>query len=211
MKKYVSISKASEIMGVSPSYLRKLANEGKIEHIKTEGGSRRFDVSGYSTDIKKPCTTICYCRVSSQKQKDDLQRQVGFMQEKFPDAKIVKDIGSGINFHRQGLNSILEQSLSGTPIKLVVAHKDRLCRFGCDLIEQIIKRSGGELVVLNNTALSPEQELTQDLCSIIHVFSCRLHGLRKYKTDIQKDKDLPHSGTEEDFEAMDGCEQTYIQ
>ena len=106
------------------------------------------------------------------------------MQSKYPQAKIVKDIGSGISFKRKGLKTILESAINGDKLEIVVAHRDRLCRFGFDLVQWIIGRSGGTVVVLKQTDLSPEQELTQDLLTILHVFSCRMHGLRSYKNKI---------------------------
>ena len=116
------------------------------------------------------------------------------MRKRYPDAEIVKDIGSGINFERKGLRSILERAMQGTVVTLVVAYRDRLARFGSQIIEFVLQQSGGQLVVLNEVSLSPEQELTTDLLTILHVFSCRLHGLRKYKTQIQEDPDLPGPG-----------------
>ena len=116
------------------------------------------------------------------------------MRERYPDAEIVKDIGSGINFERKGLRSILERAMRGTVVTLVVAYRDRLARFGSQIIEFVLQQSGGQLVVLNEVSLSPEQELTTDLLTILHVFSCRLHGLRKYKAQIQEDPDLPGPG-----------------
>jgi predicted site-specific integrase-resolvase len=79
----------------------------------------------------------------------------------------------------------------------VVAYKDRLARFGADLIEMLIQHNGGELVVLNEVSLSPEAELTQDLLTILHVFSCRMHGLRKYRNKIKEDTDLSNNSTSE--------------
>ena len=107
--------------------------------------------------------TICYCRVSSAKQRDDLNRQVAYMREQYPDAEIVKEIGSGINFKRNGLCRILERAMRGDVITLVVAYKDRLARFGADIIEFVLNQNGGKLVVLNEVSLSPEEELTRDL------------------------------------------------
>ena len=182
---YVPTRVAAEKLGLHPNTLRKWADAGKINHIKTASGQRRYDIDAF---LGKSATaeTICYCRVSSYKQKDDLCRQVAFMREKFPTAEIIKDIGSGINFKRKGLRSILESAINGNKLTVVVAHKDRLCRFGFDVIQWIIERSGGEVMVLNETRLSPEAELTQDLLTILHVFSCRMHGLRSYKNKISK-------------------------
>ncbi len=166
-----------------------------INCIRTKSGQRRYDVDSYigkSTDS----TTICYCRVSSHKQRDDLERQVEFLRNQYPTAEFVKDIGSGLNFKRKGLKTILERAMSGINITLVVAHRDRLARFGIELIRQVIEQSGGKLVVLEETLLSPEQELTNDLRNIVRVFSARMRGLRSYKKQIHQT--VADSGAESD-------------
>ena len=199
---------AAKMLGVHPNTLRKWADSGKIRFIKSESGQRRYDVRGFVGEGGKH-ETICYCRVSSPKQKDDLQRQIEFMQKKYPEAEIIKDIGSGINFKRKGLRSILERAMRGDKLTVVSAHRDRLCRFGFDLIEWIIRSGGGEVVVLDETQLSPEQELTQDLQAILHVFACRMHGLRKYRSQIAEDPAFP--GAEEALQDLDGCEPLCLQ
>jgi len=108
---------------------------------------------------------------------------------------VIKDVGSGINFKRKGLNSILERAMSGEQLEVVVAYKDRLARFGYDLIKRFINRSGGRVMVLNEVSLSPAEELTQDLLIILHVFSCRLCGLRKYREKIKKESNLTEDTT----------------
>ncbi|GBC60110.1 DNA invertase [Desulfonema ishimotonii] len=182
---YLPSRKAAEILGVHPNTLRKWADSGKIKHIRTASGQRKYDVRDY-LGKNREMRTVCYCRVSGYKQKDDLQRQVEYMRKKFPEAEIVKDIGSGISFKRKGLRTILERAINGDKLRVVSAHGDRLARFGFDLIKWIIEKSDGELVVLNESELSPDQELTQDLLTILHVFSCRMHGLRSYKNQIGK-------------------------
>jgi len=183
--KFYTSREAARILDVCPNSLRKWADNGEINCIRTKSGQRRYDVDSY---IGKSTTsiTICYCRVSSHKQRDDLERQVEFLQNQYPTAEFVRDIGSGLNFKRKGLKTILERAMSGTNITLVVAHRDRLARFGIDLIRQVIEQSGGKLVVLDETLLSPEQELTNDLLNIVHVFSARMHGLRSYKKQIHQ-------------------------
>jgi len=186
---------AARKLDVCPNSLRKWADNGEINCIRTKSGQRRYDVDSY---IGKPTssTTICYCRVSSHKQRDDLERQVEFLRNQYPTAEFVRDIGSGLNFKRKGLKTILERAMSGTNIALVVAHRDRLARFGVDLIRQVIEQNGGKLVVLEETFLSPEQELTNDLLNIVHVFSARMHGLRSYKKQINQI--VADSGAESD-------------
>jgi putative resolvase len=183
--KYYPSREASSILGVHPDSLRKWADNGEINCIRTKSGQRRYDVDGY-IGKSTTSTTICYCRVSSHKQQDDLERQVEFLRNQYPTAEFVKDIGSGLNFKRKGLKTILERAMSGTHITLVVAHRDRLARFGIDLIRQVIEQNGGKLVVLEETLLSPKQELTNDLLNIVHVFSTRMHGLRGYKKQIHQ-------------------------
>jgi predicted site-specific integrase-resolvase len=102
---YIPLRKAVEFLGMHPNTLRKYADEGKIKSIKNEAGQRLYDVESYQRDAVDPAT-ICYCRVSSRKQKDDLVRQVAFMRERYPYAEIVQDIGSELNFKRKGLRAI---------------------------------------------------------------------------------------------------------
>ena len=185
---------ASQMLGISANTLRKYANNGQIFHIRTPTGQRRYDVDQHLRSSKER-KIVCYCRVSSIKQRDDLSRQVSFMQEAYPKAEIIQDIGSGINFKRKGLSSLLDRLASGEKLLVVVAHKDRLARFGAELIEFFIKRNGGELMVLDRTVFSPEIELTQDLLTILHVFSCRANGLRRYKNQVKKDQGISDKAT----------------
>ncbi|MFM8333198.1 MAG: IS607 family transposase [Candidatus Methylumidiphilus sp.] len=190
---YESSRKAALILGLHPNTLRRMANAGDIETIRISG-QRKYNVEAYLGSVKS--SVVCYCRVSSYKQKDDLARQVSFMQERYPEAEIIKDIGSGINFKRKGLNAILERAMRGTHITLVVAHRDRLARFGHELIRFVVESNGGKPVVLSEDALSPEVELTKDLLNILHVFSGRMHGLRNYKKQIaQATSNRPEQST----------------
>lgn len=187
---YVPLRKAVEQLGLHPNTLRRYADEGKIEIIKNEAGQRLYNVESYIRGVQAT-SLICYCRVSSSKQKDDLNRQVAHMQSIYPEAEVICDIGSGLNFKRKGLQSILDRLLRGTKLKIIVACKDRLCRFGFELIQYLVEQNGGEIVVLEQSAYCPQTEITQDLLSIIHVFSRRVHGLRKYSKKIKEDKDIP--------------------
>ncbi len=182
--KYVTPRKASEYLGVSISTLRRWDEEGKIKSIRTPGGQRRFCIEEYEAANAKP--TVLYARVSNPGQKDDLERQVKFLCSKYPEGELVQEIGSGLNFKRRKLLSILERIYQGDIGKLVVAYSDRLVRFGFPLIEWLCKQGKCELVVLNERKLSPEQELVEDILSILHCFSSRLYGLRKYKTQVAK-------------------------
>jgi predicted site-specific integrase-resolvase len=189
----VPLRKAVELTGLHPNTLRKYADEGIIE-AKRVGRQRLFNVSSLKS-LSSKSSVICYTRVSSTKQKDDLARQVVFMRQQFPKAEIIQDIGSGLNFKRKGLLSIMERCLQGDTITLVVAHRDRLCRFGFEFIEAMVTKGGGEILVLDKTEHSPERELTEDLLAILHIFSCRMHGLRRYSKQIEEDPSLSNQGT----------------
>lgn len=201
--------KACAHLGVHANTLRKWANEGKIRYIRQPGGQRLYDVSSVGDDGDR--RRVCYCRVSSRKQKDDLERQIAKMRSLFPDHEIVTDIGSGLNFKRKGFASVLECAMRGNLAEVVVAHRDRLCRFGFDLIEWIVGQNGGKVVVLDDTESSPQRELVNDLVSIIHVFACRIHGLRKYATAVSQDKDLPDCDAEGDSPSDTGDSEVHLQ
>jgi predicted site-specific integrase-resolvase len=194
---YVPLREAVKQLGLHANTLRKYADNGKIESIKNEAGQRLFHIESYLRGATRT-SIVCYCRVSSTKQRDDLGRQIAYMQSLYPDAEIIKDIGSGINFKRKGLQTLLDRLMRGDKLTLVVTCRDRLARFGFELIQYMVEQNGGRIVVLDNTVHCPESELTSDLLSILHVFSCRMHGLRKYSKKIKEDPDLPYNRAEAD-------------
>jgi predicted site-specific integrase-resolvase len=125
---------------------------------------------------------VCYCRVSSAGQKDDLQRQVEYMSTKYPGFEIITEIASGLNFHRKKLQAILRSTLQNEIETVVVAHRDRLARFGYPLIQFIFQQQGVELLCDDeDDHKSKEEELVEDILAIITVFSSRVYGARKYK------------------------------
>jgi predicted site-specific integrase-resolvase len=130
-----------------------------------------------------------YVRVSTYKQKDDLKRQRDYMSKRFPDHEIVSDVGSGINWKRKGLLSILERAQKGLVQEVVVSNRDRLCRIGFELLEWLLVSNGAKLVVLEQSNLSKDEEFVQDILAIIHVYSCRQNGRRRYKSNIKNEKD----------------------
>jgi predicted site-specific integrase-resolvase len=175
--------------------LRRWAEDGKIQFIKTPSGQRRYNIEGYTTQFISNRVDVIYARVSSRAQKPDLERQVAALKNRYPEAEIISEIGGGLNFKRPKMLALLGRIMSGTVKRLIVAHKDRLARFGFDLFRWLCEQNGCELVVLNETALSPEQEMVEDILAILHCFSSRLYGLRKYKTQMREDQDLPQSRT----------------
>ena len=200
---YIPSRKASQALGVHPNTLRKWDKEGKIKVLRAPSGQRLYDISSMQSSGR---AKLCYARVSSRNQKEDLENQIAFLRNRYPNYEIVTDIGSGLNFKRKGFLAILERIMRGEIEELVVAHRDRLCRFGFELIECIACQNNARIVVLDETRLSPQEELTRDLISIIHVFSCRIYGLRKYTTQMSKDKDLPGKGQPDKDETISGPE-----
>ena len=194
---YVSSSEARKHLRVSSNTLRLWANNGNIEVFRggQKGTHRYYNIKKFiesnsskdesiiqTQEIEIQRKKICYCRVSTAGQKDDLRRQVEYLKFRFPEYEFITDIGSGINFKRKGFKTILEYAIKGNLEVIVVAHKDRLCRFGFDLVEWIISEfSNGKILVLEQTDSSPEQELVNDVLSIINVFSAKINGSRKYK------------------------------
>ena len=186
---YIASRKAAALLGLHPQTLRRYADQGKILHYRNSAGQRLYDVDAYLRGATRP-TIVCYCRVSSAKQRGDLNRQVAQMQDLYPDAEVVSDVAGGLNWQRRGLLAILERLHRGDKLELVVAHRDRLVRFGFELIEWLVQQNGGSVVVLNQSDASPESELTEDLLAILDTFSCRMHGLRRYRSAIAQDTGL---------------------
>lgn len=195
---FIPSRKAVKHLGVCANTLRKWADDGKIKYIRNPAGQRLYDVSSIEQS-SSTCKSFCYCRVSSHKQKDDLERQKAFMRQQYPHHEIVFDVGSGINFKRKQFLWLLEQASLGNVKEVVVAHRDRLCRFGFELIEWFFLKHNVKLMVLDDSKSSPQQELVADLLSIITVFSCRVHGLRKYSETLKKDKVLSDEAAESNF------------
>lgn len=210
-KAFMGGKKASEYLGVHYRTLYNWDKDGRIETIRTkEGGKRLYNVKKFMENKQKinidgnnikdkednniklnQKMNICYCRVSSENQKDDLERQVKYMKAKYPDYLIIKDIGSGINFNRKGLTKIIDLGINNKIDKLVIAYRDRLTRFGFEMIERILTvYSNCEIIIENKLTLKnkPEDEIVQDVMQILQVFNSRINGMRKYKTKKNKEE-----------------------
>ena len=192
MKKYYSIRKLSDMIDVSAQTLRNWEKSGKlIPDYKTSSGYRYYSqeqvdtITGNKTNIKSRII-IGYCRVSSAKQKDDLERQVqnvkAYLLARGKPFEIIEDIGSGINYNKKGLLELLQKVIDHKVEKIVVLYKDRLLRFGYELFEKIAKSYGTSIEVIDNTKNTEQQELIEDLVQIITVFSSGLQGKRAKKT-----------------------------
>lgn len=198
MKNYKPPREAAQTLGITVDHLRRMERAGEITCIRTGGGHRRYDVQSFiDAQTRTDITTVGYCRVSGTSQSDALASQVADLRKHYPEAEIIKDFGSGINFNRKGLRTLLERLLRGDKLRVVVAHWDRLARFGGEVIQFLVEQNGGEVVVLDKTVYgSPEEELTADLLAILHVFSYRMPGLRRYRDQIKEDRNLSDGGAE---------------
>lgn len=194
----------SEILKVHQRTLYQWDKKGVIEVQRTPGGKRLYNVKKFldERDIKnkkidetdeiieedeskfeKDNLNIIYVRVSSQSQKDDLERQKKDLVNKYDDYVVIEDIGSGLNLNKRGIRKIIKLAIEGKLKKLVVAHRDRLTRFGFELIEDLIKTySNGEIIIeYSKKKKSSEEEMVEDLMSILNVYVAKMNGLRKYK------------------------------
>jgi predicted site-specific integrase-resolvase len=209
--KFVGGKKASEIIGVHQRTLYLWEKKGLIETIRTTGGKRLYNIEKYlkekicdddnkikntilcdnleDLDKKKGKLNICYVRVSSNNQKDDLERQKNLMVKLYPKHLIIEDIGSGLNLNKRGIKKIINLAIEGKVNELVVAYKDRLTRFGFELIEELIEKySKGKIIIINQkNVIEPEEELVKDVMSILNVYVAKMNGLRKYNK-LEKNK-----------------------
>lgn len=196
---YVRPQEARARLNISDETLKVWAREGKIKYIKTRGGHRRYNLASAivgAPSSPQPRKCICYARVSSSGQKEDLGRQVEFFRARFPNHEIIQDIGSGLNFKRKGFRALLGLALRGAVQELVVTYKDRLCRFGFELLSEIVRYGRGRILVLNqDEERTPEAELCADLLSIVTVFSARIHGFRSGR-NRRAIRDLREEGQE---------------
>ena len=186
----ISIGKAAKLLGVSQDTLRRWEREGKITSQRTLNGHRRYSEGELSGLRKKnpleTKITIGYGRVSSHDQKKDLDRQCDLL-ESFCGAngwryEIIKDLGSGLNYEKKGLKQLIKKICSNSIQRLVLTHRDRLLRFGSELVFSLCEQFGVEIIIINaaeNTTF--EDDLVQDVLEIITVFSARLYGSRSRK------------------------------
>lgn len=190
--KYYSIGEFAEKIGKTVQTLRNWDKNGSLKpSYVTDGGTRHYSqeqlnhflgIKGIEVKTKK---VIGYCRVSSHKQKDDLERQIEnvktYMIAKGYSFDIITDIGSGINYNKKGLNQLIDMITNSEVEKIVILYKDRLLRFGFEIIENLCNKYGTTIEIIDNTEKTEEQELVEDLIQIITVFSCRLQGKRANK------------------------------
>lgn len=205
--KYYSIGEFANRIGKTIQTLRNWDKKNilKPSHV-TQGGTRYYSQEqlnhflGLKSEKQINKKIIGYCRVSSHKQKDELERQIEnvktYMYAKGYQFEIITDIGSGINYNKKGLNQLIDMVTNSEVEKIVVLYKDRLIRFGYELIENLCNKFGTTIEIIDNTEKTEQQELVEDLVQIVTVFSCRLQGKRANKAKkmikelIEDDKDI---------------------
>ena len=191
MNRYLSIGEAAKLKGVSITTLRRWEADGSLVPTRTEGGQRRYllsqiDPAAAASRPVASLLTVAYARVSSHDQKADLECQKQVL-ELYCAAQgwtfeVIADLGSGMNYQKKGLRRLLNQLIEGKVGRLVVTHKDRLLRFGAELVFAICEAKGVEVVILNRgDDASFEEDLAKDVLEIITVFSARLYGSRSRK------------------------------
>src|SRR5262245_57925520 len=190
MERLVAIGEAAEALGVSVTTLRRWEASGKLVADHTAGGHRRYDLVRLKPELFRAEAdtrrTIAYARVSSHDQQDALERQKQVLElycarQGWP-FEVIADLGSGMNYHKKGLKRLLAGILAGEVGRLVIAHKDRLLRFGAELVFAICEAKAVEVVILNQGEDTTfEEDLAKDVLEIITVFSARLYGSRSRK------------------------------
>jgi len=192
MKSIYSPREFGALIGRTTKTLQRWDREGILTAFRSSTNRRYYTHDQYlefTRQYKGPRKRVIYCRVSSHGQKKDLLTQKQAVESfclasgKTMDEKM-DDIGSGLNYQRKNFLLLMERVERGEILEIVVAHKDRLVRFGFEWFERFCKNHGTDITVMNADSLSPEEEMTKDLLSIIHCFSSRLYGLRKYKKQI---------------------------
>ena len=213
-KEFITAGEASQLSGIEIQTIRRLVDSKKITGFTTPSGHRRVNrkslqsmLDNGDTDDKIEISekeNFLYTRVSTKKQMDDLSRQVEFIKRpEYSSYTLISDIGSGINFKRKGLQTLLDACLQKRIGEVVIAYRDRLCRFGFELIESLIKKAGGKITIIGpeNDEVDESKELADDLLAIGTIFSCRQMGRRSYKnrkseTEDNKNQDLSIKPTE---------------
>ncbi len=201
MRKNYKPKEFAELLNVSVLTLQRWDNAGKLKAFRTPTNRRYYTYEQYqkymgiTTSNKK---TVIYTRVSTSNQKDDLKKQVEFLKQ-YVNAKgiivdtVIEDYGSGLNYNRKQWNKLIDECMTNEISTIIITHKDRFIRFGFDWFEKFLNKFGVNFIIVNNESLSPQEELVQDIISILHVFSCRVYGLRKYKKKIKEDIEVEKS------------------
>lgn len=190
----------AELLGVSVKTLQRWDRDGTLKANRTPTDRRYYTYDQYLqfkgiNTVEDNREIVIYARVSTRNQKNDLNNQVEFLKT-FCNSKgmivsqCIEDFGSGLNYNRKKWNQLLNEVMDNKIKTIVISNKDRFIRFGYDWFEKFCEKFHTSIIVVNNETLSPNEELVQDIISILHVFSCRLYGLRKYKKQIKEDEEI---------------------
>lgn len=193
----------AELIGVSVKTLQRWDNDNKLKAYRTPTNRRYYTYEQYlkytgKIDVNDKRKIVIYTRVSTSNQKEDLKNQVEFLRQ-YANAKgiivdeVIEDYGSGLNYNRKKWNKLIDECMENKVKTIIISHKDRFIRFGYDWFERFLSKFEVSFIIVNNESLSPQEELVQDIISILHIFSCRIYGLRKYKNKIRKDKEVEKS------------------
>ncbi|MBE9212332.1 IS607 family transposase [Plectonema cf. radiosum LEGE 06105] len=208
----------SKKIGVSVKTLQRWDTSGRLPAKRTLSGHRFYTeddllIAQGLKPVESKRKVVVYCRVSSTGQKPELKNQISAMEifclnRGLAVDEWVSEIGGGLNFKRKKFLAIMLSMIKGEISTIVVAHKDRMCRFAFDFILELATSTGCEIIVANQESLSPQQELVEDLMAIIHGFSCRLYGLRNYSKEIKENlkKAIDKTG-----QSMSGVDNKEIQ
>ena len=205
----ISTGKAAKLLGVTVKTLQRWEREGRLIPVARTDSNRRLytelqlrEFIGLRNAVAAPTRLVAYCRVSSAAQKPDLANQRKVLEEfviarGLANVEFVEEIGGGLNFKRKRFLALMDEIGRREVKTLILAHRDRLTRFGFEWFEHFARMNGCELLVLNQERLSPEQEMVQDLMTIVHCFSSRLYGLRNYRKKLGEalKKDAEHERT----------------
>lgn len=196
MDTFLTISEVAVKLRKSVKTLQRWDRTGIFKAQRTPTGRRMYPLQSVMEFVgmavpQAEKTVIVYCRVSSQAQKPDLKNQRRVLSEfcasrGMSNAEFVEEIGGGLNFKRKLFLSVVDRVIAGEVSDLIVAHRDRLARFGFDLLAHLCGKHGCKLHVVDSQQLSPEQEMVTDLMTIVHCFSSRLYGLRNYRKSLKK-------------------------
>ena len=201
MKNNYKPKEFAELLNVSVLTLQRWDNAGKLKAFRTPTNRRYYTYEQYKefkgiTSSEK--RTVIYTRVSTSNQKDDLKNQVEFLRQ-YANAKgiivdeVIEYCVSGLNYNRKKWNKLIDECMTSEISTIMITHKDRFVRFGFEWFERFLEKFNVKIVVVNNESLSPTEELVQDIISILHVFSFRIDGLRKYKKKIKEDEEVEKS------------------
>jgi putative resolvase len=188
MERLYTLKEAKKLLGVTTRTIQRWDKEGKIRVVRTVGGRRRIPESEIKRilGLKEERVVVGYARVSSTTQKDDLERQKqllhSYAKDKgYGEIQILSDVGSGLNEERKGFLELLEMVAERKVSKVIVAHKDRLTRFGFETLRKLFQAFGTEIEVIDSEGKTPQEELVEDLMTIVSHFAGKLYGMRSHK------------------------------